>query len=93
MSLFMFGWWFIIVVNYCQHKGKILGQLKDLETANLVDIHNAAFYYTQLSEGRWMDYSLPDKKGDPERPIIPISIGPHIFQEAVCDFGASQHHV
>jgi hypothetical protein len=27
-------------------KGKILGQPKDLETANLVDIHNATFYYT-----------------------------------------------
>jgi hypothetical protein len=27
-------------------KGKILGQLEDLETANLVDIYNAAFYYT-----------------------------------------------
>jgi hypothetical protein len=22
-------------------------------------------------------------------PIIPIAIGPHIFQEAICDFGAS----
>jgi hypothetical protein len=28
-------------------KGKILGQLKDLKTINLVYIHNAAFYYTQ----------------------------------------------
>jgi hypothetical protein len=25
-------------------KGKILGQPKDLETINLVDIHNAAYY-------------------------------------------------
>jgi hypothetical protein len=71
------------------NKGKILGQPKDLETANLIDIYNAAFYYTQPSERRWIDYSLPDKKGDPEKPVIPISIGPHIFQEAVCDFGAS----
>jgi hypothetical protein len=23
------------------------------------------------------------------RPIIPTAIGPHIFQEAICDFGAS----
>jgi len=38
---------------------------------------------------RWIDYSLPKKKSDPGRPIIPITIGPHIFQEAVCDFGAS----
>jgi len=70
-------------------KGKILGQPKDLETANLVDIHNAAFYYTQPLEERWIDYTLPNKKGDPGRPIIPITIGPHIFQETVCDFGAS----
>jgi hypothetical protein len=28
-------------------KGKILGQPKDLETANLVDIHTAVNYYTQ----------------------------------------------
>jgi hypothetical protein len=70
-------------------KGKILGQPKDLETRNLVDIHNVAFYYTQPLERRWIDYSLLDKKGDPGRPVIPIAIGPHIFQEAVCDFRAS----
>jgi hypothetical protein len=60
-------------------KGKILGQPKDLETTNLVDIHNAAYYYTQPSEVKWIDYLLPDKKGDLERPVIPISIGCHIF--------------
>jgi hypothetical protein len=27
-------------------KGKILGQPEDLETTNLVNIHNAAYYYT-----------------------------------------------
>jgi hypothetical protein len=70
-------------------KGKILGQPEDLETVNLVDIHNAVFYYTQPSAGRWIDYSLPDKKCDMGRPVIPISTGPHIFQEAVCDFRAS----
>ena len=70
-------------------KGKILGQLEDLETTNLVDIHNAAYYYIPPSMGRWIDYTLLDKKGDPGRPIIPIAIGPHIFQEAVCDFRAS----
>ena len=60
-------------------KGKILGQLKDLETANLVNIHNAAYYYMEPSMGRWMDYTLPEKKSDPGRPVIPIAIGPHIF--------------
>ena len=70
-------------------KGKILGQLEDLKTANLVDIHNAAYYYTEPSTGRWIDYTLPEKKSDSGRPIIPIAIGPHIFQEAFYDFGAS----
>ena len=69
-------------------KGKILGQLKDPKTANLVDIHNAGFYREPSSEG-WEDYSMPAKKSDPGRPIIPIAIGPHIFQEVVCDFRAS----
>jgi hypothetical protein len=70
-------------------KGKILGQPKDLGTTNLVDIHNVAYYYTEPSEGRWIDYTLSNKKGDPGRHVIPIAIGRHIFQEAVCDFGAS----
>jgi hypothetical protein len=62
---------------------------EDLETANLVDIHNATYYCIQPSTGRWIDYTLPKKMSDPGRPIIPIAIGPHIFQEAICDFGAS----
>ena len=32
---------------------------------------------------------MPIKKGNLGRPIIPIAIGPHIFQEAVYDFRAS----
>jgi hypothetical protein len=32
---------------------------------------------------------FPYKKGDPGRLDISISIGRHIFQEVVCDFGAS----
>jgi hypothetical protein len=39
--------------------------------------------------GRWIDYTFPKKKGDPGRPIIPIAIRLHIFQEPVCNFGAS----
>jgi hypothetical protein len=70
-------------------KGNILRQPEDLETTNLIDIHNAAFYYTQPSEGRWIDYTLPNKKSDLGRPIIPISIERHIFQKAICDFRAS----
>ena len=70
-------------------KGKILGQPEDLETANLVDIHNAAYYCIQPSTRRWIDYTLPEKKSDLGRPIIPITIGPHIFQKVICDFRAS----
>ena len=69
-------------------KGKILGQPEDLETANLIDIHNAAYYYIEPSTGRWIDYTLPEKS-DLGRPVMSIAIGPHIFQEAICDFGAS----
>ena len=61
-------------------KGKILGQPEDPETSNLVDIHNVGFYI-EMSIGRWEDYSLPIKKGDPGRPIIPIAIGPHVFEK------------
>ena len=61
------------------NKGKIPRQLKDLEIANLVDIHNAAYYYMEPSMGRWINYTLPDKKSDLGRPISPIAIGPHIF--------------
>jgi hypothetical protein len=70
-------------------KGMILRQPEEPETANLIDIHNAGYYYTTPSKGGWEDHSLPVKKGDPGRPVIPIVIGPHIFQEAICDFGAS----
>ena len=69
-------------------KGKILGQPEDPKTANLVDFHNAGFY-RETSSGGWEDYSLPVKKGDLGRSVIPIAIGPHIFQETVCDFRAS----
>jgi hypothetical protein len=69
-------------------KGKILRQPEDLETTNLVNIHNAGFYREPSSRG-WEDYSMPIKKGAPRRPIISIAIGPHVFEEAVCDFGAS----
>jgi hypothetical protein len=32
---------------------------------------------------------LPEKKGDLGRPVIPICIRAHTFDEAVCDLGAS----
>ena len=60
-------------------KCKILGQPEDLETTNLVDIHNVAYYYIEPSTRRWIDYTMPEKKDDLGTPVIPIAIGPHIF--------------
>jgi len=70
-------------------KGKILGQPKELETANLVDIFNAGCNYKDQPSRGWKDETLPEKQGDPGRPVIPIAIGPYTFEEAICDFGAS----
>jgi hypothetical protein len=56
-------------------KGKIPGQPRELETANLVDIFNAGSYWSDSPKGTWLDSSLPTKNGDPGRPIIPTSIG------------------
>jgi hypothetical protein len=69
-------------------KGKLPGKPKDLEIVNLVDIYNARHYFTAPSRA-WEHDSLPKKKGDPGRPVIPIAIGAHTFEEAVCDLGAS----
>jgi len=70
-------------------KGKIQGQPKDLETANLVDIHNATQYHIEPTIVQWIDHTLPEKMGDYRRHVIPISIGCHNFLESICDFGAS----
>jgi hypothetical protein len=69
--------------------GKIPGQLEDLETANLVDIFNAGSYWNDPISKGWNDETLPIKKGDLGRSVIPISIGSMNFNEAICDFGAS----
>jgi hypothetical protein len=70
-------------------KGKIPGQPEDLETTNLVDIHNATQYRIEPADVQWIDHSLPEKMGGPGRSVIPISIGCHSLPEAICDFGAS----
>ena len=41
----------LVAVVPSTDKGKILGQSEDLETANLVDIHNATGYYIEPSSG------------------------------------------
>jgi hypothetical protein len=61
-------------------KGKIPGQPKYLETANLADIFYVGWYHPYQPSRGWKDESLPVKKGDPGRPVIPIAIGPHIFE-------------
>jgi hypothetical protein len=71
------------------NQGKILGQPKNLEIANLVDIFNAESYWSDPISKRWNDETLPTKKGDPGRPVISISIGSVNFNEAIYDFGAS----
>jgi hypothetical protein len=71
------------------NQGKIPEQLEDLETINLIDIFNAGSYWSDPISKGWNDETLPIKKGDPGRPVIPISIGSMNFNEAICDFGAS----
>jgi hypothetical protein len=71
------------------NQGKIHGQPEELESANLEDIFNAGSYWSDPSTRGWNDESLPIKKGDPGRPVIPISIGSVNFHEVICDFGAS----
>jgi hypothetical protein len=70
-------------------KGKIPGQPEELETTNLIDIFNVGWYYKDRPSGGWKDDSMPEKKSDPGRSVIPIAIGPNTMEEAVCDFGAS----
>ena len=67
---------------------KIPGQPEELESANLVDLYDPGYYIGEQSQG-WMDDSMPEKKEDPGRPVVPITIGAHFFKEALCDFGAS----
>jgi len=61
-------------------KGKIPGQLEDLETANLIDIHNVTQCYIEPAVVQWIDHSLLEKMGDPGRPVIPMSIDAIAFQ-------------
>jgi hypothetical protein len=73
-------------------KGKIPGNPKELETTNLVDILNAAEYFVAPPRPLrpvWGEEDMPEKKGDLGRPVIPIHIGAHTFDEAVCDLEAS----
>ena len=70
-------------------QGKIPGQPGELETINLLDSFNVGSYWSDPPRGTWLDSSLPTKKGDPGRPVVPISIGSANFDEAICNFRAS----
>jgi hypothetical protein len=73
-------------------KGKILRNLEELEIMNLVDIFNAREYFVAPPRPLrpvWGEEDKLEKKGDPGRPVIPIHIEAHTFDEAVCDLGAS----
>jgi hypothetical protein len=66
----------------------IPSQPEGLKSANVVDIFDASAHWSNPAGG-WYDESLPIKKGDPRRPVIPISIGSTDFPEALCHFRAS----
>jgi hypothetical protein len=73
-------------------KGKIAGNPKELETMNLVDIFNAGEYFIappRPLRSIWGEEDMPEKKGDLGRPVIPIRIRAHTFDEAIYDLGAS----
>jgi hypothetical protein len=73
-------------------KGKILENPDELETIKLVDIFNAGEYFIappRPLKPVWGEEDMPKKKGDPERPVIPIRIKAHTFDEVFCDLGAS----
>ncbi|XP_066392221.1 uncharacterized protein [Miscanthus floridulus] len=72
-----------------QHSFNKMIESQIAQLAVVVPSFDKAYYYMEPSTGRWIDYTLPEKKSDLGRPVIPIAIGPHIFQEAVCDFRAS----
>jgi hypothetical protein len=73
-------------------KGKILRNPEELETVNLVDIFNAGEYFVAPPRPLrpiWGEEDMLEKKGDLGRPVIPVRIRAHTFDEAVCDLGAS----
>ena len=49
-------------------------------------------YYVEHPTSRWWDDSWPIKKGDPGRPMILITIGPHKLK-AICDMGAGMNFI
>jgi hypothetical protein len=56
-------------------KGKILRNLEELETVNLVDVFNEGEYFVAPPRPLrpvWGEEDMLEKKGYPRRPVIPI---------------------
>ena len=73
-------------------KGKILRNLDELETTNLIDIFNVGECFVTIPRPLrpvWGEEDMPGKKGDLGRPVIPICIRAHTFDKAIFDLGAS----
>jgi len=66
----------------------IPSQPEGLESSNLVDMFDTGNYWSNPVT-KVITNLLPVKRGDPGRPVIPISIGMLDFPEALCDFGSS----
>ena len=64
----------------------IPSQPEGLESANLVDMFDVGNWSNPVAE--FSTDLLSVKRGDPGRPVIPISIG-MVDPEALCDFGSS----
>jgi len=77
-----------IVVVVPATNPSIPSQPEGLESANLVDMFDAGNYSSNPVTKVTTDL-LPVKRGDPGRPVIPISVGMVDFPEVLCDFGSS----
>jgi len=66
----------------------IPSQTEGLESANLVDMFDAGSNWSNPVTEFTTDLLLV-KRGDPGRPVIPISIGMVDIPEALCNFGSS----
>jgi len=66
----------------------ITSQPEGLESANLVDMFYIGNYWSDPVAETTTDL-LRVKRGDPGRPVIPISICMVNFPEPLCDFGSS----
>ena len=63
-----------------------------LKDVNYIDNNNNYYYYNRPQQNQGWNQHRPNysvKRGDPGRPVIPISIGMVDFLEALYDFGSS----